>query len=84
MCRPSLIQSAGGFIPSKSLKPEQAAARDLAITEFTEVVGASSTLDAITNRLVPGRRLKPVSLKSTDKIQAMAYYLTAQGGSLSH
>lgn len=41
----------GDFIPSKRLVPEQAAARDPAVTASASIIGASVVLDAITERL---------------------------------
>ena len=74
----------GEFVPSKRLAPGQAAARDPAVTASAEIVGPSIILDAITDRLGLGGLLKSCFHKDHRQILTMAYYLTAQGGALSH
>jgi len=84
VCVGKLDPSSGELIPSKRLAPEQAAARDPAVTASAEIVGPSIILDAITDRLGLGSLLKSCFPKDHQQILTMAYYLTAQGGPLSH
>ena len=84
VCIGKLDPSSGKFISSKRLDPEQAAARDPAVTASAEIVGPSIILDAITDRLGLGSLLKSCFPKEHQQIRTMAYYLTAQGGPLSH
>lgn len=84
VCVGKLDPVSGAFIPSKRLMPEQAAARDPAVTAYAEIVGPSIVLDAITDRLGLGSLLKTCFPNEHQQILAMAYYLTAQGGPLSH
>ena len=74
----------GDFIPSKRLQPEQAAARDPAVTASAEIVGPSIVLDTITEQLGLGKLLKSCFPQEHRQIQTMAYYLVSQGGPLSH
>jgi hypothetical protein len=84
VCVGKLDPVSGAFIPSKRLMPEQAAARDPAVTASAEIVGPSIILDAITERLGLGSLLKTSFPNEYQQILAIAYYLTAQGGPLSH
>jgi len=74
----------GKFVPSKRLAPEQAAARDPAVTASAEIVGTSIVLDAITDRLGLGNLLKSSFPNEHLQILTMAHYLTSQGGPLSY
>lgn len=74
----------GTFIPSKRLKPEQAAVRDPVVTASAEIVGPSIILDAFTERLGLEKLLKSCFPQEHSQIQAMAYYLVSQGGPLSY
>jgi transposase len=84
VCVGKLDPISGEFTPSKRLAPEQAAARDPAVTASAEIVGPSIILDAVTDRLGLGSLLKSCFPKAHRQILTMAYYLTAQGGALSH
>ncbi len=72
------------FIPSKRLKPEQALARDPAVTASASIVGPSMILDSITMKLGLEKLLKACFPNNYQQIQMMAYYLVAHGGPLSH
>lgn len=72
------------FIPSKRLKPEQAAARDPAVTVSTSIVGPLMILDSITKKLGLCKLLKACFPNDCQQIQMMAYYLVSHGGPLSH
>ena len=74
----------GKFVPSKRLAPEQAAARDPAVTASAEIVGTSIVLDAITDRLGLGNLLKSSFPNEHLQILTMAHYLTSQGSPLSY
>jgi transposase len=84
VCVGKLDPVSGGFIPSKRLNPEQAAARDPVVTASAEIVGPSIVLDAITERLGLGALLKSCFPKHYTQILSMAYYLVARGGALCH
>ena len=84
VCIGKLDPSSGKLIPSKRLAPEQAAVRDPSVTASTEIVGPSIILDAITDRLGLRSLLKSCFPKEHQQILTMAYYLTTQGGALSH
>ena len=73
----------GSFIASTRLNPEQAAARDPAVTAFTEIIGPSIVLDAIAEQLGLGKLLKSCFSKYYRQIQAISYYLVTRGGPLS-
>lgn len=72
------------LIPSKRLKPEQAVARDPAVTASASIVGPLMILDSITTKLGLGKLLKACFPNDHQQIQMMAYYLVAHGGPLSH
>lgn len=72
------------FIPSKRLKPEQAVARDPAVTVSASIVGPLMILDSITTKLGLDKLLKACFPTDYQQIQMMAYYLVAHGGPLSH
>ncbi|MDD2504632.1 MAG: transposase [Clostridia bacterium] len=74
----------GEFIPSKRLNPDQAAARDPAVTATARIVGPTFILDSITGELGLNKLLKACFPKIYEQILSMAYYLTARGGALSH
>ena len=74
----------GKFVPSKRLAPEQAAARDPAVTASAEIVGTSIVLDAIADRLGLGNLLKSSFPNEHLQILTMAHYLTSQGSPLSY
>lgn len=84
VCMGKLDSVNGEFIPSKRLKPEQAAVRDPVITASSEVIGPSIILDALTERLGLGKLLRACFPQEYSQIQAMAYYLTSQGGPLCY
>lgn len=60
------------FIPSKRLAPEQAAARDPAVTASAEVIGPSIVLDAIAEPLGLEKLLKSCFPEEHQQIQTMA------------
>lgn len=72
------------FIPSKRLKPEQAVARDPAVTASASIIGPLMILDNITTKLGLYKLLKACFPNIHQQIQMMAYYLVAHGGPLSH
>jgi hypothetical protein len=78
------LDPSGEFIPSKRLNPEQAAIRDPAVTASAEIIGPSFVLDAIAERLGLEKLLRSCFPQEYQQIQAMAYYLAAQGGPLSY
>ncbi len=84
VCVGKLDPVTGEFIPSKRLNPEQAAIRDPAVTASAEIIGPSFVLDAIAERLGMERLLRSCFPQEFQQIQAMAYYLAAQGGPLSY
>lgn len=84
VCIGKLDVVTGDFIPSKRLAPQQAAARDPAVTASTAIIGPSAVLDTITERLGLGKLLKSCFPREHRQILTMAYYLTSQGGPLSH
>src|SRR5271167_1096945 len=84
VCVGKLDPVSGEFIPSKRLKPEQAAIRDPAVTASAEVVGPSIVLNTITKQLGLEQLLKSCFPDEHQQIQAMAYYLATQGGPLSY
>lgn len=84
VCIGKLDPETGDFIPSKRLAPQQAIPRDPAVTASTAIVGPSFVLDTITERLGLGKLLKSCFPREHRQILTMAYYLTSQGGPLSH
>ena len=72
------------FIPSKRLKPQQAAVRDPVVTASAAIVGPSIILDSLTERLGLEKLLKASFPKIYKQILTMAYYLASHGGPLSH
>ena len=72
------------FIPSKRLEPEQAVARDPAVTASASIVGPLLILDSITAKLGLDKLFKSCFPNDYQQIQMMAYYLVAHGGALSH
>lgn len=84
ICIGKIAQDSGEFIPSKRLKPEQAVARDPAVTASASIVGPLLILDNITTKLGLGKLLKSCVPNHYQQIQMMAYYLVAHGGPLSH
>jgi transposase len=72
------------FIPSKRLNPQQAAVRDPAVTATAKIVGPSLLLDHIVEEIGIRKILKATFPKDHLKLLTMAYYLTSQGGALSH
>jgi hypothetical protein len=84
VCVGKLDPISGEFIPSKRLKPEQAAVRDPTVTAFAEVIGPSIVLDNITKQLGLERLLRTCFPEHYQQIITMAYYLAAQGGPLSY
>ena len=84
VCVGKLDPESGAFIPSKRLKPEQAAVRDPAVTSSAEIVGPSIVLDTFTERLGLGSLLKSCFPKQHRQILTMAHYLVSRGGALCH
>lgn len=84
VCIGKLDPETGDFAPSKRLDPQQAAVRDPAVTASTAIVGPSIVLNTITEQLDLGRLLKSCFPREYRQILTMAYYLTIQGGPLSH
>ena len=84
VCIGKIDPASGDFIASKRLAPEQAAVRDPAVTAYTQIIGPSLILDAITDRLGLSKLLKICFPDNYKKIMTMAYYLVADGGALSH
>lgn len=84
ICIGKLDSKTNDFIPSKRLAPQQAAVRDPAVTASAAIVGPSIVLDAITERLGLEELLKTCFPRDHRQILTMAYYLTSQGGPLSH
>lgn len=78
------LDPTGAFIPAGRLKPEQAAARDPAVTASAEIIGPLVILNAINKKIGLDNLLKTCFPKNHQQIQMMAYYLTIQGGALSH
>ena len=78
------LDSNGAFIPSTRLAPAQAAARDPVVTASAEIIGSSIILDTITQQLGLASLLKASFPNEYRQILTMAYYLTSQGGPLSH
>ena len=84
VCIGKLNATTGEFIPSKRLAPEQAVVRDTAITASAQIIGPSLILDMVTERLGLDKLLKSCFPQTYQQIMAMAYYLVAHGGPLSH
>jgi len=84
VCIGRLDSDTGAFIPSKRLKPEQAIARDPAVTASAEIIGPSIILNTITTQLGLETLLKSCFPKIWQQILVMAYYLVTNGGALSH
>lgn len=84
VCVGKLDPETGAFIPSKRLNPEQAAARDPAVTATAVIVGPSLLLNQVTQELALDRVLKKAFPKIHEQILTMAYYLAIRGGPLSH
>lgn len=84
VCVGKLDPITGEFIPSKRLRPEQAATRDPAVTATAEVVGAKLILDTISTKLGLDKLLKTCFPNYHQQIQMMSYYLVSHGGALSH
>lgn len=84
VCIGKLDKETGEFIPSKRLDDIQAAVRDPAVTANTFIIGPSLILDKIANEIGVEKTLKKVMPDTYLQFLAMAYYLTAKGGALSH
>lgn len=84
ICIGKLDVETGDFIPSKRSSPEQAAARDPAVTVTAEIIGSSIVLDDITKRLGLESLLKSCFPNEYSQILTMAYYLVSRGAPLSH
>lgn len=84
VCIGKLDPQTGEFVPSKRLNPEQAAARDPAVTARATIIGPSLILDQITAEFGLAKILKKTFSESYLQILSMAYFLTARGGPLSH
>lgn len=83
VCIGKLDSSTGAFLPSKRLAPEQAAARDPAVTASAEIVGQSIVLNAITEKIGLEKLLKSCFPDQYQQILTMAYYLVSRGDPLS-
>lgn len=83
VCVGKLDPKTGAFIPSKRLKPEQAAVRDPAVKVTATIIGPALILDAITEKLGLDKLLKSCFPTFSQQIQIIAYYLVAYGGALS-
>ncbi|MFP4461439.1 MAG: transposase, partial [Thermotogota bacterium] len=83
-CIGKIDPKTGEFMPSKRLNPQQAAVRDPAVTATAKIVGPSLLLDHIVKEIGIRKILKTAFPKDHLKLLTMAYYLTAQGGALSH
>lgn len=84
ICIGKLDPHSGEFIPSKRLRPEQAAVRDPAVTATTKIIGPTLILDRITAELKLDKVLHSVFPQTYRHILCMAYYITCRGGPLSH
>lgn len=84
VCIGKLDPHTGDLIPSKRLVTKQEAFKDSAVTASAEIVGPSIVLDAISERLGLKKLLKSCFPQEYQQVLTMAYYLTSQGGPLSH
>src|SRR6185437_8147328 len=84
VCIGKLDKDSGGFIPSKRLEPEQAAARDPKVTASAQIIGPNIILDVITRELKLDKLLQKCSPDHYQQIKVMSYYLLHQGNALSH
>ncbi len=78
------LSEEGQLIPSKRLTPAQAAVRDPKVVACAEVIGTSTVLDAIAERLGLKELLRSCFPEQHEHILTMAYYLASRGGALSH
>lgn len=72
------------FIPSKRLKPEQAAVRDPHVVANAEVLGPSLILDEIGKRIGLDNILQTCFADNYAQIRSMVYYLVARGEALCY
>ena len=84
VCIGKLDPHTSALIPSKRLASQQEVLKDPTVTASAAVVGPSIILDTLTERLGLAKLLKSSFPKEHQQILTMAYYLTAQGGPLSH
>jgi transposase len=84
VCIGKISQVNGELIPSKRLSPGQALAKDKAVTASAQIVGPTLILDVLTVQLGLEKLLKSCFPDTYQQIMAMAYYLVADGGALSH
>lgn len=84
VCIGKLDTVTGNLVPSKRLSLSQAAVRDPQVTATAKIVGPSIILDFISGRLGLPKLLKACFPSHHRQILSMAYYLTSQGGALSH
>ncbi len=84
VCIGKLDPYSGDLIPSKRFTPDQPSLKAHAITATAEVVGPSTILDAIGERLGLVKLLKSSFPQEYQQILTMAYYLISRGGPLSH
>ena len=84
VCVGKLDPETGEFIPSKRLKPEQAAVRDPSVAATTKVAGPALVLDMVVAELRLDRTLRKAFPDTWKEILAMAYFLAVRGGPLSH
>jgi transposase len=84
VCIGKINPKTGEFVPSKRLDPKQAAIKDPAVTATARVIGPSLLLDKITTELGLDKIIKNCFPHDYQQILSIAYYLTINGGSLSH
>lgn len=84
VCIGKLDPNSNDLIPSKRFADEQEVSKNPTVTASAAIVGPSIILDAIAKRLDLVKLLKASFPQEYQQILTMAYYLTAQGGPLSH
>ena len=85
VCIGKLDSETGEFIPSKRLNtPSVTLLKAPKITVSAEIVGPSMILDSVSQRLGLPKLLKRCFPEIHLEILTMAYYLSSQGGALSH
>jgi transposase len=84
ICIGKLDKGTGEFIPSKRLRPEQAAARDPDVTATSFVVGPSMVLDQVTSAIGLIPILKKAFPDTYKELLTLAYFITQKGNALSH
>jgi len=84
VCIGKIDPATGKFVPAKRLNPQQGAARDPAVTASAQVVGPLVILAEFSKRLGLENMLKACFPDTYKQILTMAFYLSCQGGALSH